>query len=659
MLRLSNRMRLVADKAFFVYVILVVLYQLADITVPFCFVSALIGFSRFSQALAIIGFILFFFSLFAFRDRFDKRYCLWLFLVVGALILSSIVLFEFGTVGNAEESGLIANAKAVIWQIDVLLVIFPYCASLSKESAMKMARVVFWCASALYIPCIIASLYQYGFSIGYDAVYGEAAGTRQGFQGGRLFGVMSGVFCMGLMTLLFSIASAYYAYKAESLPKRILLIVFCILYFIYAVLSGTRSVLVAFAVASLIVSCLFFYRRFSSKWRYPRLSVFFLSGFLTFCAVGMFMATGSVLELIPEHNAAIESEEDEVQEEAEDDGMTPELYASLSQEERDRYDFEKSYKEYLENKEESLKDLESVECVLYSPEQETTDEEMPIVAVYFGGELMLSWVSGSNPPCNTESLAYFDDVADARFGTLRDYTEEGTGILVERPDVAEGTEASNGRIGIWTSYLDVLTDSPKNMIFGLSPGYYMPVIYDRYHGTDLYIVDFIEQNYPNMIANGLIYDVHNGYLSILVQAGLLGLILIAIFFLRLGGDALRAYSCDEKENFELLLIIALVAVVMTAVFFDSDLFFRTTSTSVLFWMICGFAAGAAKRILASKDKAPDEMEGECKNVAEAEESMTQGEASGRVETLEVDTASEVELLPEAGVSFGAASGASL
>ena len=72
----------------------------------------------------------------------------------------------------------------------------------------------------------------------------EGGNSRQGFQGGRLFGVFGYLYYATLLALLLGVGAVYGAVKAKRIWVRILFIIQAALFFIYLVLSGTRSTLV-------------------------------------------------------------------------------------------------------------------------------------------------------------------------------------------------------------------------------------------------------------------------------------------------------------------------------------------------------------------------------------------------------------------------------
>lgn len=153
---------------------------------------------------------------------------------------------------------------------------------------------------------------------------------------------------------------------------------------------------------------------------------------------------------------------------------------------------------------------------------------------------------------------------------------------MERADV-ELSNISNNRFTIWREYLQVTTQDAVTVLLGLSPGEYTNVIRDKY--PDLYIVRHIRENYPAAYEFGTVYDVHNAYLCVFVTTGLLGLAAIALFLALCVKRVLpQLFTKPGKAQ---LALTVMVLVILICAFFDNDLFFRCTNTSVLFWLLAG------------------------------------------------------------------------
>lgn len=167
------------------------------------------------------------------------------------------------------------------------------------------------------------------------------------------------------------------------------------------------------------------------------------------------------------------------------------------------------------------------------------------------------------------------------------------GILM-RTDV-KPENITNNRIYIWKDYLEVTCAEPKTVFFGFSPRGYQPEIRERY--PDIFIVSYIREHYPNTFQGGNIYDIHNGYLSVFVCTGILGTCFVGAFFLLWFRQLLGWIRSQKKLSCEALALLAELTLLLSAVFFDSDLFFYYNSTTLLFWIL----AGCSFRIMEPED----------------------------------------------------------
>jgi O-antigen ligase len=160
---------------------------------------------------------------------------------------------------------------------------------------------------------------------------------------------------------------------------------------------------------------------------------------------------------------------------------------------------------------------------------------------------------------------------------------EGTPQTIQRPPQA--TIASR-RFEIWGSYLSILTDEPTNLRFGFSPDGLDEYI--RIHYPDEYIVAFFKQAYPVPYARGEVYGTHNAFLHVLAVAGIFGLIALMGFLAFCARDVLRALAAGRGDLFAHT-ATAIVVLILGAICFETDVFCRMTASSLLFWLLAGYA----------------------------------------------------------------------
>ena len=151
----------------------------------------------------------------------------------------------------------------------------------------------------------------------------------------------------------------------------------------------------------------------------------------------------------------------------------------------------------------------------------------------------------------------------------------------ERP---EGASVSSRRISVWTDYLQILTDRPSHMLIGLSPGGMDPYLYERY--SDHFVVDFMKTAYPYEYQKQQAYMTHNAYLHVLVTTGIFGLAALMIFLVRFLASAMKNLVRGRGGNLETAAFL-MVVLLLTGILFESDVFLRATSGSMIFWTAMG------------------------------------------------------------------------
>ncbi len=160
---------------------------------------------------------------------------------------------------------------------------------------------------------------------------------------------------------------------------------------------------------------------------------------------------------------------------------------------------------------------------------------------------------------------------------IPEYNEE----ILDR-DYLEADQ-SNGRLSIWADYVSLYKEVGP---VGLSPGSYMAYIADNH--PDLYIVDYIRNEYPTKLDSGIIYHTHNGYLLVYVSAGILGALCLAAFMvlcLKKVFCTIAKHRCLPTAFVGAFLIVLVCAV---SAVFDEGLFFQNSPYTTLFWFSLGF-----------------------------------------------------------------------
>ena len=156
---------------------------------------------------------------------------------------------------------------------------------------------------------------------------------------------------------------------------------------------------------------------------------------------------------------------------------------------------------------------------------------------------------------------------------------EGESILAR-----EGLEedASNGRLSIWSDYISLYNEIG---LLGLSPGNYMPYVLENHQ--ELYIVDYIKDNYPDKYESGIIYHVHSGYMMVYVSAGILGILSLAVFILLCLIRTIGIVQKNKNLSFLFIGSFALVVAGAISAALDEGLFFQNNPHTTMFWFALG------------------------------------------------------------------------
>ena len=160
---------------------------------------------------------------------------------------------------------------------------------------------------------------------------------------------------------------------------------------------------------------------------------------------------------------------------------------------------------------------------------------------------------------------------------------------IDRPKQATVTSR---RVFIWKSYYEIMTDRVGNLIFGLSPG--GADRYIREHYPDQYVVTAMQEYYPKAYLKGGVYDTHNSYLQVVVTTGIPGICVLIVYLVCCAADAFRYVGKGIKDDFDIL-CLSLIGMLLAAVFFERDVFLRTTAISFIFWNLAGYLMNGACR----------------------------------------------------------------
>ncbi len=443
-------------------VFLIVVYQLLYNIYPFRQFVERIHLDWVSPALAVLGSLLLIGDLFWRKNFYKAKYVYCLLATLVILCISSMMNLQYSIVNNA---------KSIIWQAVQMLLIYPLCYQLTQEEKTKLLRAIYLTISIPYAIACIVSIYQLVRMISY-----QIEGVTQGVFEGHLFGVFASVFFAGVANIVLAYWSIYgmLCYKEHWL--KIWCGITAVLALLYAIMTDSRSVFVACAIATAIMA--FFFLR---NWLYRKKTQF--GGICIYTSCTLIMVV-TVVVVIAGMNVIHRS-------------------------------------------------VDSIPSLIQPPS----------------------------------------------------YSVESVENVLNRDDLHNG-DISNNRFHIWKDYFDVTTRDAKTTLLGLSPANYMQAIQDS--APELYIAQFYQNNRPDRYAQGEIYDVHSGYLSIFVMGGLMSVLTLGVFLLCCVVKVASRFFATITVSRERIICLGSIIAIMVATIFDSDLFFRCTGTSVLFWLFAGF-----------------------------------------------------------------------
>lgn len=182
----------------------------------------------------------------------------------------------------------------------------------------------------------------------------------------------------------------------------------------------------------------------------------------------------------------------------------------------------------------------------------------------------------------TALLIMFAGIAGIR--TAGSYVNAGAAESRNEMRRPEGASFSSRRLTIWNNYIEIMTDKPSHLIFGLSYNGYEKYI--REHYPEAYIVSFFRNEYPYLYRKGEVYQTHNSYLMVLVVAGLPGVVAVIGFLISGARYVISLLFSGGMTSFESLLS-ALVLMVLTAGIFETTSIIPVNAVSGFFWMISG------------------------------------------------------------------------
>lgn len=263
--------------AVLIYIIIFIAYLALSRIVPLIYgltdpVNAFL-----SSALAGVGMLLLLQDLLTDRIMFKAKnwWVLMLFLI--AVGISSLA---------SRRYGIADNIKTMIWFCIHFFIFYTIVPRLGDRKSEKVIRRILFGLGALWTVCVLISIAQYTFQLGYHAFMHEGLLKRQGFIENRLFGLFSDPNAAALMSMCLIFAIFYLMETDKAVWKRCLGVIAVILHFTYIILSGSRTIVICLFVAGAIKIALLAWNYCSKSDFAPRrATISIISSVLVFCAV--------------------------------------------------------------------------------------------------------------------------------------------------------------------------------------------------------------------------------------------------------------------------------------------------------------------------------------------------------------------------------------
>lgn len=196
--------------------------------------------------------------------------------------------------------GFYDNFKTIVWTTIQFLLIY----SLEKRGTSlekyKCLRLFIYSLTIILGLAVIVSLIQYGLQIGYKVFYINRD-YRQGFYDHRLFGVFIDPNYAAATSLVSLYGSLYLVFKEKNLKWRIVSLVNVFIQLAYIVLSGSRSVLIAYVIGMSLFVFLLVRRYMLIHYDREERPIFSLFGIVLALLIsfGSYYSTKMVWEAVP------------------------------------------------------------------------------------------------------------------------------------------------------------------------------------------------------------------------------------------------------------------------------------------------------------------------------------------------------------------------
>ncbi len=426
--------------------------------------------------------------------------------------------------------GYLDNIKTIIWTYIQVAVFYSFYIRAGKERLEKFLKYCFVVLSSIWSAAILISLSQFvaGDTYFYKYYQNGIAGVRnQGIFGGRLYGIFNDPNFTSVTSAYVIFMIIYIILKSRRKWWKTIICAFCaVINYMYIFLSGSRTALAAFAGGLFV--CVFFFVKNRNIYK-KRMVVF--SIVVSVVVVIVTLIGGEALKM-----GASE---------------LPVIYQKYGAGNRDH-----SYKgEILSS---LLRGREDVKLYWNYPYEK---------------EVVNSLVTEDNTKDNIEDTGNQEvDTTSGSAGEKLKATEEvrerKSSNLVKRDDV-KIDNLTNNRTRIWKDYLKSMRG---RYIIGTSPRNMMGYMKEK----DL--SEYVVQRK---------YETHNGYLSLFVGCGFIGVSVILIFVVLMCKKIfIYCFGKNVVAN-EFICVFSILTVILIYTCAFTELFFVNNLTTTIFWMLLG------------------------------------------------------------------------
>lgn len=441
------------------------------------------------------------------------------------LLLAAVASVRMISYGTKE------NLFKLCWMSVQFVLMYSCACRMDRDALRKYIKALYYVLLLIWFVGCCVSLYQYVNQIGYTYVVNPLAKdssiNRQGFYDNRLFGIFYTLNHAAYISLFFLVIAVVCMIREKRIWIKVYLIVAEIALLCYIILSGSRSAMVSLIACGAVM-----------PWFVAR-NVLKIRGFLKpviCCAVAVSVAVVCYL------------------------GYTG-LKTGLTQ-----VPYLKQLFIYNLHNDDDPKPTVDPTDSSSAPEDPsdptadpTADPTDPSGAPIDPSDPTADPSAPTKKPM--EKPTYDEDILN------REYLED---------------DVTNDRMDIWLDYIRLYKEIG---LMGLSPGNYMPYIMENH--ADMYIVDYIKQNYPSKYESGIIYHVHSGYMMVYVSAGIVGFLSLALFILLYLIRLIAIILKNKKVSGLFIGAFALVVAGALSAIFDEGLFFQNNPHTTMFWLALG------------------------------------------------------------------------